>query len=1083
MKESVEQNQEYNRNERESESEQDEHEAHEEFLMNQIHPPSAKDLANYERNATEALLLFHLNSGVALDVDIDRIPTIPNVRDDLPPSEEEQGVRGKEKSPVAEEDCREREDNQFTDIINEAQCNDNIEASVVEGDVPENLLALKEELKRRIAEVKNAQGNIYERCVSVYNGSSHLLACGACGVRAFQFDDGNYNYFDLDKLGVLKYSEQQKQNLLGIEENARKIVSFYVYEDEMYHIHPEFVEMSTDEDRCPTVRICPECTLAIRRKNIPKFSIASGVDFGHPARIGLVEPTIAEQYSLALACPYVTVFKLVGHSNSQRQSAKRGHAITYLHDSPNQFSRNRMLPRVDGVTKFLSVCFVGSRLEWEAFVPSFRTAVQQLIVRPNVVYSWLYYLKQINPFYKDIEIVDNEALREALASITTQLINNTVVMDSTIIQNMETVIESETASIGVPVVADAEQGGSESTDTAASPIPISHCFVNNTNAIQTKEIDPISAIFRSVERTVLETTDEGAETSSTVNNDEDELGEGERESETDDLTDSIAVGRERTPINEFSNNDVLFFKAFPCYFTLGKGIVTKGTFSAAAIRHIMFQFSNRMAQCHRMIFLLFDQKQRHAVARIVSSKVKTDPTSLQRFGALIRRPRFLKRLREAAKNPNSEMAKKLLKEIMPFIQVSNSKVPFTKASRKASLSKLLSLTLYHGLPSIFLTIAPDDIQDPNRIRMSLPQKNNVDFPAEQGQFLQALQNNDALYCEIAIERKKLAENLVKSPIAAAEMFNSIVETINSIVLGIEPEHRVKKTTCLESRKSGVFGKTLASAGSPEEQGRGSLHCHFCVWSKDLSPKLLQAVAGVPGLRKLVCALIDEMVKGDTSVDVLVESLLRQYSGKRSQQATFYEPHHPTHEKVNFEADVARTIGSSGIHSHNGSCRKSKIGLTGCRLGRPQPCRCCTTVTQIVPVKDAKGVVTYKELSFVMLKASIPESFDRCEPLGNRDKRLLIWELKRPVLDITIWKDENGSPSRFLSYSQARDPILFSEETQTALNDLDEDKFNRLVQYLKKRNSLVVEYNPLISAIFKCNTNVSILGSYSQAKAL
>ena len=30
---------------------------------------------------------------------------------------------------------------------------------------------------------------------------------------------------------------------------------------------------------------------------------------------------------------------------------------------------------------------------------------------------------------------------------------------------------------------------------------------------------------------------------------------------------------------------------------------------------------------------------------------------------------------------------------------------------------------------------------------------------------------------------------------------------------------------------------------------------------------------------------------------------------------------------------------------------------------------------------------------------------------------------------------------------------------------------------------MVEYNPLISAIFKCNTNVSILGSYSQAKAL
>ena len=37
--------------------------------------------------------------------------------------------------------------------------------------------------------------------------------------------------------------------------------------------------------------------------------------------------------------------------------------------------------------------------------------------------------------------------------------------------------------------------------------------------------------------------------------------------------------------------------------------------------------------------------------------------------------------------------------------------------------------------------------------------------------------------------------------------------------------------------------------------------------------------------------------------------------------------------------------------------------------------------------------------------------------------------------------------------------------------------------LKKRNGLVVEFNPLLSCLFKCNTNVSLLGSFSQAKSL
>ena len=335
-------------------------------------------------------------------------------------------------------------------------------------------------------------------------------------MRAFQFSHRKYNDFAVTDLKILRFTEQQNEDLMAIDETARKIKGFYVYQGVIYHLHPEFIE--SNEELSPRVSICNACTYDIKKNKIPKFSLAAGVDFGNPGRVGLREPTIIEQYCIAFACPYVTVFKLIGGQNNQRQFSKKGHAITYLHDSPFEFSAHQTLPRVEGIAKVISVCFVGSNLVWEAFQPTFKTAVPDLVVRPDVVYSWLHYLKQVNPLYKDIEIVDTLAVREALQSLTDQLISNAVVMDDGILTDMETVIAEETATYGnegdsTNLIIEVDEDAMEErydflsndpisigTQTTITPIPISHCFVNNTNAIQTGNSDPISAIFNSVEK-------------------------------------------------------------------------------------------------------------------------------------------------------------------------------------------------------------------------------------------------------------------------------------------------------------------------------------------------------------------------------------------------------------------------------------------------------------------------------------------------------------------------------------------------------------------------------------------------------
>jgi hypothetical protein len=79
--------------------------------------------------------------------------------------------------------------------------------------------------------------------------------------------------------------------------------------------------------------------------------------------------------------------------------------------------------------------------------------------------------------------------------------------------------------------------------------------------------------------------------------------------------------------NEFESNDMLLYASFPFLFLLGRGLEKSGSVKEKRIRHIMFQFSGRFADCERLIFLLFDQFQRHAATQVIAARVKCNPVS------------------------------------------------------------------------------------------------------------------------------------------------------------------------------------------------------------------------------------------------------------------------------------------------------------------------------------------------------------------------------------------------------------------------------------------------------------------------
>lgn len=90
--------------------------------------------------------------------------------------------------------------------------------------------------------MQKAQAEIFEKCKAEYNPSTPLLAWGCCGMKAFQFRNQKYNSFSVTDLKILRYTQQQKEDLLAIDATARKIKGFYVYQRVIYHLHPEFIE-------------------------------------------------------------------------------------------------------------------------------------------------------------------------------------------------------------------------------------------------------------------------------------------------------------------------------------------------------------------------------------------------------------------------------------------------------------------------------------------------------------------------------------------------------------------------------------------------------------------------------------------------------------------------------------------------------------------------------------------------------------------------------------------------------------------------------------------------------------------------
>ena len=147
----------------------------------------------------------------------------------------------------------------------------------------------------------------------------------------------------------------------------------------------------------------------------------------------------------------------------------------------------------------------------------------------------------------------------------------------------------------------------------------------------------------------------------------------------------------------------------------------------------------------------------------------------------------------------------------------------------------------YGLPSVFVTISPDDIHSPLSLRMSFPSADNIIFPADPGGFLEALMAQQTTFGKIPLDKQCLAAIAAGNPVACAEIFQRLLEAVSLHLFGIRLSHGYKKTTPLGTFGGGIFGDVIAEYAVVEGQDRGTLHAHLCLWTS-LSPRVLQSVA-------------------------------------------------------------------------------------------------------------------------------------------------------------------------------------------------------------------------------------------------
>ena len=298
------------------------------------------------------------------------------------------------------------------------------------------------------------------------------------------------------------------------------------------------------------------------------------------------------------------------------------------------------------------------------------------------------------------------------------------------------------------------------------------------------------------------------------------------------------------PACEFTNNHTILSLAFPYLFPLGVTADELGganTVSKRVVQRLLCSYDDRFATSAQFLFLLANQKIRHAANHAVNFKLRERTDRVEEFVRLVNEPGFSDKLNNCVKNPQGAEATELLKKILPLINITGSKIPWSPLERKAATTHLYSMAQSSSAPFMFVTFSQKGIDD----------KLCLEFACSQGGMKEPI----TLTVDLEINRR--GRILSANPVAAARAFECIVQAFMDHLVGMSSTAERRKTP-LPTR--GIFGRVSSAYGIHDVQGRVILHMHMLLFGT-LDPNTIQRCFDDQELTKQFCRVLDSIVCG------------------------------------------------------------------------------------------------------------------------------------------------------------------------------------------------------------------------------
>ena len=565
-------------------------------------------------------------------------------------------------------------------------------------------------------------------------------------------------------------------------------------------------------------RMCHECWLSVSKGKIAKFSPANGMWIGDiPDQLrGL---TIPEQKLISLYRHNSCIIKLHSpwHSPSTAQSALKGNCITFPQNVSNIATSLPLSP--NELCSSIKIIFIGSSK------PSRYHLRKILTIRRQRILDALTWLKQNNMLYAHVPLD-----KHIIAALPENDIPECLWETLEFIDDAAGANAAREGYTEDPLVSDRTMQEQSTSDFI--PVNLSGILDVNGTCVSSRDISK-----QMLHRLQVNSRKQFAELSEDnqvraiilclTSNFDLYVQDG-------DLFHVIPRGSE--PSNEY-NNPTLLLGLYPTLFPYGTGAFedpsrpVKVSFKKQ-IQYLLCYRDRRFEENHSFMFIVFNMLQRREAclhARLRTSKpffsnVANEITSINVKD-------IEQVLSDLEQNRTSSLGRNAqVNTLLSQVKAVGGKVMGSAQFRSALRTQIHALIFNQGLPSIFLTVNPADIN--SRVALYFA---GVDLDL------------DAIIPKNLPSTYDRAEIIASHPVATAKFFNRLITTVLE--------------TMIEDQ--GVLGPVKAYFGTVESQGRGSLHLHMLIWlDHNYAPAELRERIKEEGFRNDLRDYLEDIISED-----------------------------------------------------------------------------------------------------------------------------------------------------------------------------------------------------------------------------